>query len=235
MKSFSPLFIILISIFLVGCPRPPVLPPPNPARVGEPTKNYSFRLVGIAISNTRSKHTDTDYISCGLSVNGKAYPPIVKALGDLNNGTYLLNLTIGPVAIAPSDVVIYNYCVVNNGSGNQSQNINAISVGTTAALETQASSYDDPSDPDNANDSSGEPWVSIFKAITQLGVPLLFPNCDGVVVKDEFRFSGSKIDDLIKNANIYVVNNKFYAGSNSPSGCGSNSKYNVSWTIISAP
>jgi hypothetical protein len=58
----------------------------------------------------------------------------------------------------------------------------------------------------------------------------VFPDCDGAVAGGNHVFSGAQL--AAQTANGHVIsgtdNNK---GTNSPTGCGSNSQYYVSWTI----
>jgi hypothetical protein len=133
----------------------------NPAAPAGP--RYVFRFFAFGIFNTRSRHTDTDYVSCGLSVNGTKYPAIVKPMGDLNNGIYTVNLDFPPIAVDPSTKVVYNFAITNAGHGDPAQVQNAVKTGTDQAL--------DESDSD-------EPWVSIGKAAAALASALFFANCD---------------------------------------------------------
>jgi hypothetical protein len=63
---------------------------------------FVFTLNSFAIDNTRAVHDDTDYASLGLSVNGVPITPQVKRVGNVNNGTHQVNLTIPLATWMPS-------------------------------------------------------------------------------------------------------------------------------------
>jgi hypothetical protein len=79
---------------------------------------YVFRFFAFGIYNTRSRHTDTDYVTSGLSVGGTKYPAIVKRMkGDLNNGIYEVNLDFPGFTVDPNTKVVYSYSIINAGHG----------------------------------------------------------------------------------------------------------------------
>src|ERR1700690_1766139 len=69
---------------------------------GELTGNqnaiFTFTLNSFAITETRSLHKDTDFVSISVAVGSN--PPVTvptKSMGDLNNGVYQVNLSIPDV------------------------------------------------------------------------------------------------------------------------------------------
>ena len=77
---------------------------------------YTFTLTNFRITDTRSLHNDTDFISIAVAV-GKN-PPITvpaKPMGDMNNGTHTVNLTIPNVSVGLNDTVAFSYSIVNTG------------------------------------------------------------------------------------------------------------------------
>jgi hypothetical protein len=179
---------------------------------------YVFTVDSFSILNTRSRHTDTDYVSIDVAVDDHVYKSPVKAMGDLNNGNFVPTLSVGPISIdSPTAKVVVNYSIINAGHGDPSQIKQAISTGSGAALK---------------NADIGEPWKSIANAVIDLGSALFFANCDGPVVTDQRTFTGAQI---IEMAQPKWAASKEFAGTDSPSGCGSNSRYIVSWSITRRP
>ena len=79
-------------------------------------QSYTFTLDSFRITDTRSVHNDTDFVSIGVAVGNN--PPItvpVKDMGDVNNGTHTVNLSIPNVSVAPDQKVAFSYSIVNSG------------------------------------------------------------------------------------------------------------------------
>jgi hypothetical protein len=68
---------------------------------------FTFTLDSFQITDTRPLHKDTDYVSFTLVVNpqgGKGKPQrLKKSMGDLNNGTFPVNLSFPNVTVNPTD------------------------------------------------------------------------------------------------------------------------------------
>jgi|GEM_PF-6788218 len=68
---------------------------------------FTFTLDSFQITDTRSLHKDTDYVSFTLVVNpqgGKGKPQTLKkSMGDLNNGTFPVNLSFPNVTVNPTE------------------------------------------------------------------------------------------------------------------------------------
>jgi hypothetical protein len=56
-----------------------------------------------------------------------------------------------------------------------------------------------------------------------------FGNCDGMVAQDEVAFTGTALLDATAFGAHTETHN--YPGSDSPAGCGSNSNYDLTWSI----
>src|SRR6266702_3742550 len=59
--------------------------------------SYVFSVDSFSILNTRSRHTDTDYVSIDVAVDGHVFKSPVKAMGDLNNGNFAPRVSVGPI------------------------------------------------------------------------------------------------------------------------------------------
>src|SRR5579862_1432615 len=82
----------------IGILREPIAVAPTPVAV------YSFTINSIRITSTRSTFQDTDYVS--LSVVVGTNPPItapVRSMGNLDEGTYGVGLTIPNVPVGPNE------------------------------------------------------------------------------------------------------------------------------------
>src|SRR4051794_17676494 len=91
---------------------------------------FTFTLDSFKITDTRSRHEDTDYVSFTLlvkSANGSGTPQtLTKYMGDVNNGTFPVNLSFPKIAIGPTDVAVLNYLIVNTGHKNPSQVVSTL-------------------------------------------------------------------------------------------------------------
>ena len=99
---------------------------------------FTFSLDSFRITDTRSRHNDTDYVSFTLlvkSANGTGTPKtLTKSMGDVNNGTHKVGLTFSGIPINPTDTVTLNYLIVNSGHGSPSQIVSGLeSAGTKLA------------------------------------------------------------------------------------------------------
>jgi hypothetical protein len=94
----------------VGFPIRP-LNPPAPARFA------TFTTDSFGISNTGSLHNDTDFVYLSANVGANPIVFVSKSMGDVNNGTYSVGLSL-EVDIPDDDTaVVFNYLIMNNGHG----------------------------------------------------------------------------------------------------------------------
>jgi hypothetical protein len=144
----------------------------------------------------------------------------MRKLGDLNNGNYDVNLSQSAVSIPDENTpVVIRWNVINSGHGTSAQYQNALNTGGPVAI-------DQVSDGDTN---------AILQTVFSLGTSLIFANCDGVVVSDTWSGTGHQIHQYMakeglpaywtwdnQNTIRYILHDP---GSDSPSGCGSNSDY----------
>jgi hypothetical protein len=71
------------------------------------------------ITDTRSRHEDTDYVSISLAVGSAPPMTKTKAMGNLNNGTFKPGLTFDNISVASNVPVVFTYAIVNNGHSSQ--------------------------------------------------------------------------------------------------------------------
>jgi hypothetical protein len=179
----------------------------------EPTR-YTLSLDNIRIDNTRSSHTDTDYVSFSLKVGDQKYPTLTKSMGDLNNGTFNVGLFFGSIPVNDNTPVVLDYLVVNAG---HSVGEDIAKVGLTELGDELLDTYVDP--------------TMVLSNIYDLIIGMAFANCDGVVAEDRVVTDARTLASW--TAGGPHSETRFYPGSDSPAGCGSNSRYSVTWSVRS--
>lgn len=194
---------------------------------------YTFTLDSFRITDTRSRHNDTDFVSFTLMLkagNGNGMPQTVKkAMGDVNNGVHPINLSFANVTVDPASSVVLNYLIVNSGHQNPSQIESTLeSTGTSLAVKGAT-----------ALGAAAGSFIPIPALGTLLGAgagflagkltSILNANCDGPVAAEQNTFTGA--DLLAKTAGGVFSHTTKHPGTDSPIGCGSNSVYYVTWHI----
>lgn len=209
------------------------------------TTQFSFTLDTITISNTRSRHVDTDFVTVGAGVPTGATNVIApRAMGDLNNGTYSVNISTGSMDC--SQGLIAHFSVVNSGHSDTSALEKVLRDAAAALIDLakqslQPSAPPAPSSPTSpATGSGSDVLVKIMIACgayiagqaANAGIAALFANCDGVCAADTIRFSLTELQTLCANGPFSQP--RAYPGTDTPGGCGSNSAYTVGFTITPA-
>jgi hypothetical protein len=227
------------------------VPPPRVLVDSLVTQDYRFALDSFEILNTRSgdifsflgMSKDTDYVSFGLTVNNGPSQLITQSMGDLGNGTYSTNLAFDKVSIADTDNVVISYHITNNSVGEANATTYLQQVGfklSSAAVQALATS------------TAAALGTAIGAVIgTEIPVPLLgsalgalagwllgsawgiaFPDCDGPVAAAVHVFTGASLRRAMTAAGGQTATStENNPGVNSPQGCGSNSNYNVTWSV----
>ena len=204
-----------------------------------PSRFATFTMDSFGISNTRSLHNDTDFVTLSATVGGN--PPVfaTKSMGDVNNGTHSVGLSI-EVDIPDDDtIVVFNYLIMNSGHGGSSDTQRI----AQSALSTVAEEIIHHKAVTAGAIAVGSILVPFFVSalaaiagvltVVEAGL-LLFANCDGLVAAGAIPFTCS---DLIKRTNSgqTIPQNTDHPGLDSPDGCGSNSHYTTACTITTAP
>ena len=216
----------------VGFPIHP-LNPPAPARFA------TFTMDSFGISNTRSLHNDTDFVYLSANVGANPIVFVSKSMGDVNNGTHSVGLSL-EVDIPDDDTaVVFNYLIMNNSHGGNDAKAKA----AQAALNTIAEEIIKHGAITAAAVTVGSFLVPFFAsalaavagimAATEAAL-LLFADCDGLVAAGSLPFTCS---DLIKRtaSGQKIAENANHPGTDSADGCGSNSQYSTACTITTAP
>jgi phospholipase C len=213
-------------------PIEPPLKPPPPA----PARFATFTMDSLGISNTRSLHTDTDVVYLSATVGANPTVFVQKPLGDLNNGTHSVGLSV-EVDIPDDDTIaVFNYLILNNGHGGN----DAVAKAAQSALSTIAKEIINNGAVAAAAITIGSIVVPFFVSalaalagILEAGL-LAFADCDGTVAAGALPFTCS---ELIKRTNSgqRIPENADHHGTDSNVGCGSNSQYSTACAIATAP
>lgn len=183
---------------------------------------FDFGIQSIDIKNTRSKHEDTDYVVFTLRLGSLDPQTLVQSLGNLNSGVVKppLYLSFNWVELSIDDSVTFNYLIVNAGSAGSAQ--------VEAALKASGSAWAKGQGPQSANFtgalSDEQTWFN-----DQLKSVLNPKSCDGIVAAEQDHFQYGDLTAMIANGPFSHQTN--HPGVRSPSGCGPNSQYMVTWGI----
>jgi hypothetical protein len=190
-----------------------------------PTR-YRFSVDFVTCDEPRSFISDTDTAQATISPGNWPLQSISQAIGDIGGThpsqaqTNLLNFE--PVTVELCEDVSFNYIVVNNGHADQvSLDTALISAGSALASA-------------GIKAATGS---SILGAVAgwllgKLG-SFLFQDCDGIVAVEQVTFSGRDLHLKTENNELGAVIT-VHPGTDSPSGCGGNSQYEVTWSITGA-
>lgn len=223
----------------VHWPWPPPSPVAPPALPRFQTANYTFSLLSMRITNTRSAHEDSDKASVSIAVGNGNPVTVTGNLGDLNNGTFPLHLAIGPVTVNDPNVgIAANYLIVN--SGHQSQaTIDSLLTKAGNTLATEGAKAATAAVGSAVGASIGSGFVPIIG--TALGflagwlvgelVGILTADCDGPVAAEQPAFKGIDLWNRSQAPGASFEHTTYHPGVDSNWGCGSNSEYYVTWQV----
>jgi hypothetical protein len=182
--------------------------------------SFFFSVVSATIINTRSKHKDTDYLVFTVQVGASAPQTQVKYLGDLNSGNYPINLAFLGIDLEPGNQFVFNYMIVNAGSAKQGVAEEALQKASVAWANGQGPTSNNLT----GALEDGQTWFN-----DELKGVLNPSSCDGMVAAEQDHFTYEDLTSMLSN-NIFN-HQTHHPGVRSPSGCGPNSQYSVTWEI----
>jgi hypothetical protein len=198
---------------------------------------YTFTLNSFKITDTRAPHHDTDFVSLAVAV-GNNPPSTVptKSMGNLNNGTYQVMLSIPNIEVPAGETVAFSYSIVNTGHDKDtvSQALQkVVTAGASKAAERGAAVL---------GTAVGGPLGGVLAVVgTKAGTwlagkigAIVFANCDGTVAAADHVYNGARLAQLTTNGQIISVTDDCH-GTDSDWGCGGNSHYYVTWSISAQP
>jgi hypothetical protein len=209
---------------------------------------YTFVVEEFTIHDTRALHEDSLRLGYSAYIDGDLVSdPVVLSLGDFDNGTYRtvehvpqdMSPGIGPIVINdPTVKVAFMFQLLNAGNipeGALSGYIAGTAdrlVGITAGLS-----------------GAGAASILMGDSATVLSSPFggglvqeafanlwswLDADCDGLVAFDQISGPRYVLDAWTDNLAGSVRTHRSYSGSESPTGCGGNSNYDVTWLLLHA-
>ena len=195
-------------------------------------QTMTFSVDSFRITDTRSRHNDTDFVSCTLLVrdaNGQGTPQTLKKkMGDVNNGTHAVNLKFANIAVPAGASVVFNYLIVNSGHNSEGVVDKALEQAGSALAQKGLVAGG------TALGSAILPGLgSILGAIGgwlagQIG-SILTANCDGAVAAEQVTLTHDQL--MQETASGPMTKETKHPGTDSPTGCGGNSMYYVTWHI----
>jgi hypothetical protein len=203
---------------------------------------YTFNVENVRIDNTRSRHDDTDTVAATVAIGVKTHSA-TASLGDINNGSYPVDLKFAMLVADPAASIALSYAIYNGNTGSLPQTLTAL---TDTASQNALDDILDPSPPTSgpsdygSGPDGGDPWnepgsanVGWLTALSYLGLAdFVFPDCDGFVAVDAIGNTIKQWDQAIDSSGGKLYRKRVrYPGSASPAGCGSNSDYTVIWSI----
>src|SRR5262249_6235056 len=137
------------------------------------------------ITKTRATFDDTDHVSFSLKIGDREFGPLIKHMGNVNDGSHPANLELGPISVdTPATPVLVNYQIINSGHGDN----NLIEKALTDGAHVLAAKLL----------ASGSYWAkaagAIIEVLAQLDIFVV--NCDGPVAIDQIRLMGSDLEEL---------------------------------------
>jgi hypothetical protein len=234
-------------LFATGRPGSSVLklpwPPPHlvatPAPGAFQPARYTFSLLSLRITNTRSVHEDSDKASVSIAVGGDSPVTVSGSLGNLNNGTFPLHLAVGPVLVSdPSIGIAANYIIVNSGHQSQSE-IDATLTKAGDALASTGAKAATTAIGSAIGASIGTAIAPVIGTILGLAAGwlvgevtgILTADCDGPVAAEQPAFKGIDLWNRTQGPGASFEHTTYHPGIDSSDGCGSNSQYYVTWEI----
>ena len=191
-----------------------------PASVAAPAqRDYTFTIDSIMIRNPRTHHagvdgTDTDVLGTAVMVNGTQAAVAGEALGDVKRGNHAVNFPIVVTQVRPGDRVSLLDTLVNAGDPSSQATTSEVTgiIGKVASVVPGA----------------GGVLAAVVSALGDL-INVANADCDGPVVADAVPATGSDLA-LWTAAGPYTRTIGF-PGVKSAIGCGSNSYYEVTYTV----
>lgn len=192
----------------------------------------TFSLDSFKITNTRSRHEDTDYVSFTLLVrdaSGNGTPQtLTKSMGNLNNGTFNVGLSFPNVVVPSNGSVVFNYLIVNSGHSSEGDIDKALEA-VGGALANKGLTAGGTALGSAILPGLGTILGAIAGWLASEISGILSANCDGPVAAEQVTLTYN--DLMAKTASGPDTVTTPHPGTNSATGCGSNSMYYVTWHI----
>ncbi len=167
---------------------------------------FQFNLNTMQITDTRSTHKDTDWVSFTLKVGSAQAVSTSRPMGDLNNGIFDIGLSFSGTAVNPNDTVVLNYLIINAGGPSSGQTIQDTLNGLGVRLASNPTFNLPPLT------SSLELIASKF--YQELGPIINEKSCDGLVAAEQNTFSIWAIAERHFRIPLFHANDQSHGGHN---------------------
>ena len=176
---------------------------------------FNLTVDSFGITQTRSKHEDTNFIGLTWKPGSLGATTVFQPLGNVNNGTHSVNLSLSGIDINQDDSFVFNYIIVNAGSANSDE--------VRAALEAVGAAWANGGGPPAPPLTSAD-GIDTDYLVAQLN-GIFRSTCDGIVAAEQNHLTYGQLP---------IAHQTPQPGTHSPSGCGNNSQYTVHWHIANA-
>ena len=212
---------------------------------------YYFKLESFEVEKIRSLRTDTDTVTFSIMVADKVFGPVTAKIDpvkqpdnpEMPSHEYTLGpeFQFGPVtAITDKTPVVVRYMILNSGHATDKDVRSAAEAVFSGAVAKLAVT---------------NPWTAVIALLKTPAFNVIFADCDGVVAQADITLAnaaGPVVGPLKKSSgdNIRTLTGRTlkawlpddgakafsdpHLGTDSPSGCAVNSKYEVNWSIRKA-
>ena len=207
--------------------------------------SYTFTVWGPYILNTRSRNTDTDWVSASVAVAGSPSQTVTKELGDVGFGDHPgFELTVGPITVNDETGVGFNYLMINAGNASWDDVNTKLRDAGGKLAEAGANAATTAAGAAVGAAVGAEIGTGILPVIgSAIGAvagwlvgkltDVLTANCDGPVAAEQVEFRGQDLWNYTKGGpNGFST---IHDGTDSPGGCGSNSVYWTGWGVTRVP
>ena len=206
-----------------------------------PAVTFSVGLDSFAITNTRSRHEDTGFVTVSLAIGNRAPLSQTRALGNRNNGHFPLDMIFSHVSIAQGETAVLTYNMVNSGHQDPNKVEKELETATEslaqkgAKIAVTAIGSAIGSELGAAIGTAAVPIIgTALGALTGYLVGgvfgLIFADCDGPVAAAVHVLTYDQVKAALASGHGQTHTDD-HPGVDSATGCGSNSHYTVTWSV----
>jgi hypothetical protein len=210
-----------------------------------PTR-YRFSVDHVHVTTTRSLDSDTDTSQASIAAGNWAIQTKTQTIGDIGGASnpkeaQLSLLHFEPVPVELCEATLFNYLIVNNGHADQKDIDSALVKAGTSITSDSVSAV-------SKDLGAGIGAIIGVELVGGLVAPVIgsllgslvdflmgklgtivFADCDGLVAAEQIALTGRDLH--LKTANGPLSVTTTHPGTDSPTGCGANSQYEVRWSI----
>lgn len=213
--------------------------------------SYNFSVDTIACNVTRSRSTDTLWISVSVAIAGRNPVVQTKALGDHAEGFTYPGVPLTNIPISDDEIAVFTYVIINNGHSTESDVHKLIESAATKIATTGANAAANAIGEGAKVAAGAAIGAALGSAIPILGtivgaalgalssfllgelINSINPNCDGPIASAAMTIGGAELRKTLSTGQPWTHKDS-NPGVDSAGGCGSNSDYSTTWSISRA-